>query len=54
MTRCTSPGCLRKPAYPDQARCEQHRERWLPEWRRRAEARPDGLRKDLTGIGSPL
>lgn len=33
---CTTEGCRRAPAYPDQAKCSDHRERWLPEWRRRA------------------
>lgn len=50
MNRCTFADCLRKPVYPDQSRCEEHRLRWLvrepvrpaePEWLRRA--RTSGL-----------
>lgn len=29
MTTCTFQGCERKPAYPDQSRCESHRLRWV-------------------------
>jgi len=44
---CNDPsGCRRSTPAPDQARCEGHREKWLPEWRRRAEA------KDLTGAAA--
>jgi hypothetical protein len=55
MTTCTFEGCERKPAYPDQSRCEDHRLRWVgpaeqtePEWVRRR--RTVGLPiKDYTG-----
>jgi len=36
---CTEPGCKRAPAYPDQARCVDHRIRWTPEWRKHAKAK---------------
>lgn len=52
MTRCTTPDCLRKPAFPDQAKCAEHRIRWEPVWIQRAREREGGLRKDLTGISS--
>lgn len=45
MTRCTTPGCLRKPVYPDQAKCAEHRVRWTPNtatWLRRI-ADPVGM-----------
>lgn len=44
MSTCTFAGCTRKPTYPDQSRCEDHRLRWItrqpaeaqqPEWLRR-------------------
>lgn len=40
MTKCVVEGCERKPAYPDQSRCEDHRLRWTqppvePLWVRR-------------------
>lgn len=56
MNRCTFEGCDRKPAFPDQARCEVHRLRWVagqpaerrPEWLRRRDEQ--GLpAKDYTG-----
>lgn len=60
MTTCTFEGCERKPAYPDQPRCDVHRLRWVPnaeverpvpEWVRRMNA--VGLPpKDYTNSGS--
>lgn len=44
---CNDPsGCRRQTVAPDQARCEGHRERWQPEWRRRSQP------KDLTGAAA--
>ena len=31
---CNYPGCQRRPAGPTVTRCDEHRERWLPAWRR--------------------
>lgn len=36
---CAEPGCKRAPAYPDQARCEDHRLPWKPAWRRNLRAK---------------
>lgn len=46
MTRCTTPGCLRKPEYPDQAKCREHRVKWVPEWVRYT--REHRLAKEVT------
>ena len=35
MATCRTEGCRRAPAFPDQAHCEEHRPRWMPEWRRK-------------------
>lgn len=52
LRTCNDPsGCRRTPRFPDQLRCDEHRERWLPVWRRLAMERPEGLRRDLTGLG---
>lgn len=45
---CVEPNCKRAPAYPDQARCAEHRLAWKPEWLRRAEKKPLGLARILS------
>jgi hypothetical protein len=50
---CNDPsGCYRPVAKPDQARCEDHVESWVPEWLRRQRLQRDGLARDLTGLES--
>lgn len=52
MTTCRADNCERKPAFPDQAFCSDHRLRWLPGEPAEAPREPEWMKRRRT-VGLP-